>query len=259
MMRGAQLASQRYAHTGSEADFIVEAADILSMLTPDLNEKDLRDLDKFYDELLQPSPGVATLDVGPARIRISRQARAIAPRIKALRPLIFTSRALIASRLGDDVASFAFADTAKSECPQCVKQLTAVAVVHARAGDYAYAYKTLDEIASFAGEDSVKEQRAVIQKAELYGKQSASAPEGPIKLQLRALELSTLDAWGRAYKVLRDYKEGIKKAPGFAIGFAELAFRAGDTASAREVLSAVVPAEKIDPTLREWSKKMGWQ
>lgn len=259
MMRGAQLASQRYAHTGTEADFIVEAADILSMLTPDLQEADLRAIDQFYAELLQPEPGVATLAVGPARIRIARQAATIKPRIKALRPLIFTSRALIASRLGDDVAAFSFANAARSECPQCVKQVTAVSVVQARAGDYAHAFATLDEISAFAGESAVKEQRAMIEKAELYGKQSQGAPEGPIKLQLRALELSTLDAWGRAYKVLRDYKEGIKKAPGFAIGFAELAFRAGDTATAREVLGAVIPAEKIDPTLRDWSKKMGWQ
>jgi hypothetical protein len=258
MMRGAQLASQRYSHTGTEADFIVEAADILGILTPDLREDDLLAIDKFYVELLSPEPGYATLDVGPARIRLARQGASIKPRLKALRPLILAARALIASRRGDDVAAFALADSARNDCPQCVKQVATVAVVHARAGDYAYAYKTLDEIAAFAGEDSVKEQRATIKKAELYAKQAESAPEGPIKLQLRGLELSTLDAWGRAYKVLRDYKEPIKKAPGFAIGFAELAFRAGDTATAREVLAAVMPQEKIEPTFREWSKKMGW-
>ncbi|MGZ5967162.1 MAG: hypothetical protein ACXWP4_05810, partial [Polyangiales bacterium] len=205
MMRGAQLATRLYSHTGTEADFIVEAADMLAMLTPDLQEQDLLAIDRFYGELLLPEPGNATLDVGPARIRIPRQGASIKPRIKALRPLIFTSRALIASRRGDDAAAFAFADQAKNECPQCVKQISAVSVVHARAGDYASAYKTLDEIAAFAGEDAVKEQRATIKKAELYAKQAESAPEGPIKLQLRGLELSTLDAWGRAYAVLRDY------------------------------------------------------
>jgi hypothetical protein len=259
MMRGAQLASQRYAHTGAEADFIVEAGGVLAVLTPDLEEKDLLDLDKFFAELLVPEPGIATLSVGPARIRISRQAAAIKPRLKALKPVILMNRALIASRLGDDPGAIALAAATRADCPLCTQQVSEVAIVHARAGDYAYAYKTLDEISSFAGEEPIKDKRATVKKAELYGKQSASAPEGPIKLQLRGLELSTLDAWGRAYKVLRDYKEGIKKAPGFALGFAELAFRAGDTKTAREVLAAIVPEEKIDPTLRAWSKKMGWQ
>jgi hypothetical protein len=258
LMRGTKIAAKHFAHTGMETDFIIQAADALAVLTPDLDEKDLQELDRFYADAMLPEPGDAFLTVGPAHIRVPRGGPAIHQRLSVLQPLTLFARAQLASRRGDDRAAFAFAHSALEECPRCFQHVSGLAVVYARAGDYGAARRILDDVAAYAGPETVKEERATIDRAELYGKQAALAQEGPLKLQLRALELSTLDAWGRAYAVLRDHKEEIKKAPGFAFGFAELAFRAGDTKTAREVLAAIMPEEKIEPTFREWSKKMGW-
>lgn len=257
-IRGQTLAASSYGHTGSEAEFILQGADILSFLVPDLDAKDLRAIDRFYSELLDPSPGAAQLDVPPVHVDVQRRAGAVQSRLQALRPQILISRAVIASRIGDDAAALALAEQARNECPRCTHQVAVIAIVKARAGDYAGAQKVLDELAAMTGEASVKEQREIVIKAQVLAKQAEDAPEGPIKLNLRARELSQLDAWGRGYEVLRPYKEQIKKAPGFALGFAELAYRAGDEATAREVLQANVPAEKIEPTIKEWRRKMGW-
>ena len=77
-------------------------------------------------------------------------------------------------------------------------------------------------------------------------------------MHARATELATLQAWGRAYDVLSPYKEEIVKAPNFALGFAELAWRAGEFDVAREVLGGWMPASEIEDTTMGWSRKMGW-
>jgi hypothetical protein len=79
-----------------------------------------------------------------------------------------------------------------------------------------------------------------------------------LRLQARATELSTLEAWGRAYDVLSPYEREIVQAPNFALGFAELAWRAGEFGVAREVLGALMPASDVEGTTLAWSKKMGW-
>jgi hypothetical protein len=98
-----------------------------------------------------------------------------------------------------------------------------------------------------------------LHEAELARKQADVAPEGPLQLTLRATELSRLDAWGRAYALLAPHRAQIERAPGFALSFAELAFRAGDAGVAREVLATILPEEKREPELEKWAYKMGWR
>jgi hypothetical protein len=86
---------------------------------------------------------------------------------------------------------------------------------------------------------------------------AAVAASGPAQLQARASELAALELWGRAYAVLAPHKEQIQQAPKFALGFAELAFRAGDRATARDVLAAI-GRNDIDTQLAEWALEMGW-
>jgi hypothetical protein len=59
--------------------------------------------------------------------------------------------------------------------------------------------------------------------------------------------------------VLAPYENEIAHAPKFAVGFAELAFRAGDTNAARRVLGASKSPAEIDVLIAGWSAKMGWQ
>ena len=47
-------------------------------------------------------------------------------------------------------------------------------------------------------------------------------------------------------------------APRMAEGFAELAFRAGEPAIAREVLVGIGQASQVDSLFEEWTETMGW-
>jgi hypothetical protein len=131
------------------------------------------------------------------------------------------------------------------------------ALVAARAGDYTKARLLLASSPDHGVDDALPVAKT-LDAAELAHRQAALA-SGPVALQLAASELAALEAWGRAYHVLSPFRAQIELAPGFAIGFAELAYRAGDAHVARGVLEKQVPAEKIGPLMDQWAVKMGWR
>jgi phage shock protein A len=137
-----------------------------------------------------------------------------------------------------------------------VSAVLATALANARAGKYDAALAALGEGTATAVQKPITGMRAQIEKAR-EAAISAVAANGPAKLQARATELTSLELWGRGYDVLAPFKDQIKGAPKFAIGFAELAFRAGETAVAREVLQAI-GATDIDAQLQTWAVDMGW-
>jgi hypothetical protein len=256
--RGQSVAARLYAHSGDEAYFVFFGARMLASLTPDRDVARLQAVARFCEEAADARSSSAHLNLpdvdlvvpvgrGPAGAQLLRQ-----------RPRMIMLRANILSRLGDDATAQGLAAEAQAACPGCAEVGALRASIEARAGNYDRASEVLDALAALNGESSVAEIRESVRKAALLHKQAAMAPEGPIQLNLRAMELAALDAWGRAYAVLVPFKDRIKIAPGMAFGFAELAFRAGYPEVASEILGALVPAEKIAPIERGWSVKMGW-
>jgi hypothetical protein len=132
------------------------------------------------------------------------------------------------------------------------------ALVSARAGRYERANAMLDHVVLAANEELVSETRKLVGAAERAGQGAARAENPAVRLQLRATELSMLEAWGRAFDVLAPAVGEIKQAPEFAVGFAELAFRAGEFEVARDVLAARMTEQETERTTAAWSKKMGW-
>ncbi len=255
---GAQeVASRAYPHRGLEADFIVQAAELILGETADHDKASLHAVDAFLGELLDDSARVAHLDARGISIALSLGSAPAQRRLKLLRPKIALLRAGIASRQGDDPAALRFVDAARASCPHCPENDAAAVLIDARAGDYALAHQALTALDALPADGAITKMRAGIVRAEGLGKQ-ASAASGPTQLMLRAQELSALEAWGRAYDVLAPFKEEIKTAPGVAFGFAELAWRAGEPDAAREVLAAIAPPDKVESMTREWSKAMGW-
>jgi hypothetical protein len=180
------------------------------------------------------------------------------PRARGLHTRTTIVVAELASRLGRDDEARRYSDEARARCPTCIHVVTVSAVIAARRGDYSAGNRMLDDLARLEGEPALASVRKRLQTAELASKQAAMS-SGPIALQLRANELAELEAYGRAYELLAPHRAQIEQAPGLAIGFAELAYRAGEETVAREVLAAQVPPEKIAPMFAEWARKMGWQ
>ena len=128
----------------------------------------------------------------------------------------------------------------------------------ARAGQYDRGHRFLDEVTRWTSATTVLDTRKLLIDAEGSSKAAALSPDEAERLQLRATELSTLEAWGRAYDVLFPAIDAIRRAPDFALGFAELAWRAGEFRTARDVLSGMMPADSVSATTEQWSRKMGW-
>ncbi len=251
-----EQAARFYAHAGSEAEFVHDYVELGALMTPDRSVEVLRSIDGFFGALLDPLAVSATAELGEARVtlRISGNLR---DRIRAMRVRTVIARATLQSRLGRDDVAGRLVDEAYAACPGCINAGIIGALSAARAGNYPRARELCDRVAASRGEAVVAEQRKAIESAYVARRQAELA-SGPILLNLQATELSRLEAWGRAYEVLAPYRAQIETAPGFAFGFAELAFRAGEAKVAREVLEKQVPAERVAPTLDLWGRKMGW-
>ncbi len=250
-------AARWYRHTGAELELIHKVVELKARLTPDRDVEALAAYDRFFRDLLDPSVVELRVEGGGLRIALPLVGP-MADRARSLRARSSFLRAEIASRLGRDDEARARASAARASCASCVELAIGSSFIEARAGRYGDALAILAEVARVRGEPAVAEARKTLSAAELAARQGAIA-EGPMKLQLRAHELSLLEAWGRAYEVLAPYRAEIEKAPGFALGFGELAFRAGHADVAKAILGLTLPAEQHEATLAEWSDKMGWR
>jgi hypothetical protein len=236
--------------------FAHQVADVTSRLLPDNRQADLLAVDRFVENVLAGRPAELNvlevrLSVGAIKDKGRRELERFAPRFLSL-------RAEIQSRVGHDAEAVELAEQALAECRHCVGAVSIAAISYARAGRYSDSLRALDEVAGIVPEKPIALVRGHVEKA-MAAHQDADKAEGPAQLQARARELAAVELWGRAYAVLAPYKEEIKRLPRFALGFAELAFRAGDPAVAREMLAATDSVGDIDAQLAAWARTMGWQ
>lgn len=249
------MCKRYYAYTGSEIDIIVESVEILSFLTPDGDRAALEAYAAFLGHLVDGT-AEPTLQQPGVRIIVPRN-KASLVRIESVTFRIHTMRANILSRLGRDADALASSEAAIQNCPRCASVHRDAIAIRARAGDFLGAQAAADEAAKWGTPGAVAPIRASVQSAYVDAQQAAQA-EGVLEALLRARSLARLEAWGRAYALLVPHRAMIEKAPGLAFTYAELAYRSGDEKSARAVLALVRAPEAIEPTLKDWARKMGW-
>ena len=234
-----------------------DVAQLMTMLTPDHARGTLQAIDNFAADLLLPKIPEATLTTDIVTFTIPTTTRPYKKYLEFYRIRLIALRAMIRARLGDDAGALALARDALTECPRCIASVTTGATVFAAAGDYEQAAQIIDVGRGFVPEAAVSIISTTLDKAR-EAHAHVQETTGAAQLQARAAELSALEMWGRAYDVLAPYKEEIKKAPKFVRGFAELAFRAGEPAVAREMLAPTMQPAEIDRQLNEWAAVMGW-
>lgn len=240
-----------------EASVAVQVAEIMALLVPDRDTASLRAIDAFLEQLLDPDAASASIALRRLSFSTPIQSRAFQSKLHKLWPRAVAVRVDIRSRLGDDAGAVAMAERELRGCPRCVSAVMMTALARARAGDYDGAIALLDEAGNYGPGELYATIREMVDRAKAVRERSATA-SGPMKLQAQASELAAVELWGRAYDVLAPYKEEIAKAPKFVVGFAELAFRAGDTETAREVLTRIESPEQVEAHLASWSQTMGW-
>lgn len=252
-LEGRAVSARLYRDSGMEADFTLLFAEVRAQLTPDLAAPTIVSLDAFYAALLDPRSRQGVLSL-PERTLTLSLAGTNGQRVRGLRARLLGARADLASRLGDDQAALASIEQALAACPGCAQPAKLAVMIRARAGDYAGARALVAALAAA----EVPALAKALDAAELAHRRAATST-GPEALQLSATELAALEAWGRAYAVLLPARAQLEAAQGAALGFAELAFRAGDAEVARAVLGSHVPNDRIAPMLDEWALKMGWR
>ncbi len=239
-------------------EIAVQVAELSARVIPDHDTKSLRAIDDFAKELLTPGGPAATLELSFIRFGMSTASSIYASELRRQRFRLLALRSGLATRMGDDAQAIDLAAAAASECAECIAVVTQQALVLAVAGRYDDAMSVLDRVKGRVHAGALATIREHVTKAR-DAHANVVRSSGPAQLQARASELAALELWGPAYDVLAPYKEQIRQAPGVARGFAELAFRAGESAVAREVLSGIMPTSDIDEAFAEWTERMGWK
>jgi hypothetical protein len=235
-----------------------QVAQTLSQLVPDHDYATLRSIEQFCADLVERKKPTAELRGRGLHVAMALQGESYRKQLVAYHPRILALRADVLGRLGDDKAAVEVVKQARALCAQCTSVFISDTVAHARAGDYAEARRIIASVEGKVFEKALAELKKRVEKAAAAHDQIKTLPPGPAQLQAQAVELSALELWGRAYDVLAPYKDDIKRAPGIAKGFAELAFRAGEPRVAKEVLDELMPAHEVNAQLWEWSEVMGW-
>lgn len=242
----------------SGVDLGFQVADILSRITPDHDQASLRAIDRFCAAILDGKAEFAELDVRGVKLKIGTSGKLYVAQLEPFASRYWSVRANLATRLGDHPAALAAIREARNICADCVTIVETDAIVLAAAGRIEDGLAEIDRVEATAPDRRLHVTREHLEKARAFRDRSLSAT-GPQRLQQRASELAALELWGAAYDVLAPYKAEIEQVPDFAVGFAELAFRAGEEQIAREVLSHHVSSDQIAPMLEDWSAKMGWR
>lgn len=233
-----------------------QIAAVMARLVPDHATADLHTIDAFCEQLLAKKP--ARLSMHGVVFTLDLEHVANDAALTQARPRFLELRADIQSRMGNDPAAIALASQAVAECARCGKVIAISAAILARADRYDDASALLDSVSGLVPESTQAPARAHIEEARALVEQSQHL-QGPAALLAKASAYAKLEAWGRAFDVLAPYEEQIIQAPKFAAGFAELAFRAGEEATARRLLAASKYPAEIDALIAEWTEKMGWQ
>jgi tetratricopeptide (TPR) repeat protein len=250
------LAQAEYTWAGHDVEFLVGAIELIARRVPDNETGTLGSLEEFFREASKPHAEGVVLRLGSLHIELPKGKNASTRRIGVYRPKLLISHAEIASRLGKDEVAVQSAQAAISLCSGCVNVSRRASFVFARAEDFPNAFKVLASVQGDRGV-MIKSAQDLIQRAFALS-QSAKQQQGPAQLVTKASELATLQAWGRAYRLLFPHRQEIAQAPQMALGFAELAFCSGDFPMANQVLKSAVSKEKARELKKKWATKMMW-
>jgi hypothetical protein len=230
-------------------------ADLVARLTPDRDRKNLEAVDEFCRDMLERKQPEAVLRAKTLEFRIGTSSAQYEREMIEHRLPLLGLRSSLHSRLGDDKAALAFAQAAVDLCPRCESSLVPAVLALARGGAYDDASALLAQVGNQLHGGAALSAMLSTSRGQY---ELAQGTTGPDQLRARAAAFSALELWGRAFDVLEPYKDQIKLAPKFRVGFAELAYRAGEPQVAREVLASSMQPDEIERTLAGWARAMGW-
>lgn len=223
-------------------------------LTPDLDQDTLRRVQAFTAVLADGEPGTLELPRIGLNLQVSRNARLLR-RISHDRRQYRIMSGEAASRIGDDDAASVAVRSALDGCDDCWTLLSTSALILARTGEVDNAIELAERAVRYGppggrGGELVR----ILHDAARWNPESTNAGS-PVS---RVGFYSTLGCFGRAYAIARPALRQPPTDEASLRVLGELAFRAGDVNTARNLFLLILGPTALEAHLAELSHSVRW-
>jgi hypothetical protein len=223
-------------------------------LTRDVDRQSLEAIEHFALSVLAGSPSRLSLPAAGAEIDITQDERLIRQLGESARTLRIIA-AEAAERLGDDETARREVALALTDCEDCWTLLSTSALILARSGDVAGGLELARRAVRLAPPGSLGGLVEMIEASQSWQARAVAAPS-PVA---RAGFHVALGSYGRAYAAARPAFDDPPKEPAGVLSLAQLAYQAGDVATAERLLAGSFPAPLVEQTLLGLSRGARWR
>jgi protein O-mannosyl-transferase len=220
---------------------------------PDIDGDSLARVQRFTHELALAKPAELLLPAHGLSLKVARN-QPLLDTVHVHESRLWIISAEAAVRRADDEAAIAAAETAVETCPDCWNLLSNAALILARAHRLERALTLAERALELAPAGKIEDVVAIVRDAKRWEGLRGSAPAAVVEAGMQ----SALGSFGRAYQSARPAIENPPAEPASVLSLAELAFRAGDTRTARSLLLRVLPAADVERTLAELARSVNW-
>ncbi len=245
------------AGDGSEigtASLIRSTVAAVLALTPDVDRQSLRAVQAFTATLARAQPSELELPRLGLNLRVAANSQLL-NRIANDRRQFLIMSGEAASRIGDDAAAVQAVESALDGCSDCWTVLVTSALLLARAGELDRAIELAERAVRYGPPgarlaytlDSVRQAAAW-----------KSRPTTGTSTLSQVGFHSTLGSFGRAFAIAHPAIEHLTNDTASVHAIGELAFRAGDVNTSRDLLGRILPAPAVDERLAELSRTVRW-
>jgi tetratricopeptide (TPR) repeat protein len=223
-------------------------------LTPDVDRQSLRAVQAFTATLAGARPSELELPRLGLNLRVAANSHLL-NRIADDRRQFLIMSGEAASRIGDDAAAVEAVEAALDGCSDCWTVLVTSALLLARAGELDRAVELAERAVRYGPPgsrlgytlDSVRQAAAW----------KLRPTTGTANLSQVGFH-STLGSFGRAYAIAYPAIDELTNDPASLHALGELAFRAGDVNTSRNLLGRILPTPAVDERLAELSRTVRW-
>ena len=223
-------------------------------LTPDIDQQSLRAVQTFTATLARARPSELELSRLGLNLRVAANSRLL-NRIANDRRQFLIMSGEAASRVGDDAAAVEAVESALEGCNDCWTVLVTSALILARAGELDRAVELAERAVRYGPPGSRLDY--TLDSVRQAAQWKLRPTTGKSDLSQVGFH-STLGSFGRAYAIAHPAIEHLTNDPGSVHALGELAFRAGDVNTSRNLLGRVLPASAVDERLAELSRTVRW-
>lgn len=220
--------------------------------TPDLDRATLTSAERFFAALADPSThGYAQFEGFHATLTIDTSASSVKQLIDELSGESLAVLSSIELRLARPQA-LEHARRAANHCRTCLYALRAARVI-AATGHIDEALSIADGPQQNGGLSSATQVQAQLRQYALWTARAATT-RGPEQIHALAQGYLSLGLYGAAYALLESHAQEFRAVPAMRLQYAQVAYYAGDTTTARNTLLATLSGESAEALLATWGK-----